>query len=94
MKVGWSTEFIVVDGDAAALVELPRIDATTVRWVVVACRDFRCYVLSRDEVFARLRATRVPYHPTSKRALLEVLDLHETGVSMQVGAASQVAVAA
>jgi len=79
MRLSWSTDFIVVDGEQRALDVLPRIDAARVRWVVIvrAGGSLR-YVFSRDELFERLRRSPVPYHPKSTASLVEVLDLHET----------------
>ncbi len=84
MTIGWSTDFIVVDGDLPALVELPRIDAARAGWVVVVCKGGRCYVLRRDELFERLRRTRVPYVPGTKRHLIDVLELRETPLSGRI----------
>ena len=85
MKIGWSTDFIVVDGERPALEELPRIDAATARWVVIVrAGGSYLYVFSRDEFFERLHRSPVPYRPTSTRSLVDVLDLHETQRSTNV----------
>jgi hypothetical protein len=92
MKLGWSTDFIVVDGERPALDELPRIDRASAN-DHDPCRagGAYIYVFSRDEFFERLRRSPVPYHPASTRSLVDVIDLHETQRSNVVTDSSQVA---
>ncbi len=92
MRLGWSTDFIVVEGEGLALDMLPRVDAARVMWVVIvrAGGAYR-YVFSRDELFARLRRSSVPYHPASSATLVEVLDLHETQASTSISDSAQLA---
>lgn len=91
MRLGWSTDFFVVDGDARAVEQLARIEASTRAWVVIVRSGNLRYVFSRDEVWQRLRRSPVPYRPTSKASLVAVLDLHETQSSTSVSDSSQLA---
>lgn len=81
-RIGWSTDFIVVDAGRPAIDELERIDRSRAKWVlIVRGRGQYLYVFTRDEIWERLRRSRVPYDPHSKADLTDVLDLHETQVS-------------
>ena len=90
MRIRWSTDFFVIEGERAAVDALTRIDATTARWIVVVRSNggYR-YVFRRDELFARLRLTKIPYDPASSATLVEVLDLHETQSSTSVSDSAQ-----
>ena len=92
MRIRWSTDFFVIEGERAAVDALTRIDASTARWIVVVRSNggYR-YVFSRDELFARLRLTKIPYDPASSATLVEVLDLHETQSSTSVSDSAQLA---
>ena len=92
MRIRWSTDFFVIEGERAAVDALTRIDASTARWIVIVRSNggYR-YVFSRDELFARLRLTAVPYDPASTATLVQVLDLHETQASTSVSDSAQLA---
>ncbi len=92
MRIRWSTDFFVIEGERAAVDALTRIDACTARWIVVVRTNggYR-YVFRRDELFARLRLTKIPYDPASSVTLVEVLDLHETQSSTSVSDSAQLA---
>jgi len=92
MKIRWSTDFFVIEGERVAVDALTRIDASTARWIVIVRFNgsYR-YVFRRDELFDRLRLTAIPYHPTSTATLVEVLDLHEDQSSISVSDSAQLA---
>ena len=92
MRIRWSTDFFVIEGERAAVDALPRIDASSARWIVIVRSNGGCrYVFSRDELFARLRLTTIPYDPASTATLVEVLDLHEHQSSISVSDSAQLA---
>jgi hypothetical protein len=95
MKIGWSTDFIVLDGDGPALAQIKRVERASEQWVVIvwsqpgrkplSMRTWR-YVLSRNEFFDRLGRTTVPAHPAKRPTLAEVLALSELAASTVVTA--------
>lgn len=91
MKLGWSTDFLVLDGEAPAAGQLARIGASKQGWIVIVRAGNLFYVFSRDELWQRLRGAAVPSDPQSKARLYEVLDLHETQSSTVVSNSAQLA---
>lgn len=92
MRIRWSTDFFVIEGERTAVDALTRIDACTARWIVIVRGNGgHRYVFRRDELFARLRLTTISYDPASSATLVEVLDLHETQSSASVSDSAQLA---
>lgn len=91
MKLGWSTDFLVLDGQAVAREQLALIGASKQNWIVIVRGGQYFYVFSRDELWQRLRAAAMPSDPQSKAPLYEVLDLHETQRSTVVANSAQLA---
>jgi hypothetical protein len=89
MKIGWSDDLLVLDGRAAALPQIERVDAGHAAWVLIhwvppGRRQPWVYALSRDEFFRRLGSTTVPYRPGTRATLSEVFRLHELAPSQRV----------
>ena len=86
MKLGWSTDFIVCDGEAPAAPELDRVHASKAAWVLIEREGGRWrYVFSRQEVLAHphlrwLYEQGADFHAI---ALKNALDLHEVMASHQ-----------
>lgn len=91
MKLGWSTDFLVVDANAPAADGLARIGASTQRWIVIVRGRNLMYVFSRDEAWQRLQRSPVSPDAVSAASLALVLDLHETQSSTQVADSAQLA---
>lgn len=84
-RIGWSTDFIVVEAEQPAIEVLRQIDRSRARWVVIVRGGGQyLYAFTRDEIWARLKRSPVPYEPRSRAWLGAVLDLHETQLSTEV----------
>jgi hypothetical protein len=92
MKLGWSTDFIVCDGEAPAAPQLDRVQASNAAWVLVEREGGRWrYVFSRSEVLAHPRLRWLYERGTDFHAiaLKDALDLHEGMSSPQVSDSRQ-----
>ncbi|MPZ45448.1 MAG: CHAT domain-containing protein [Betaproteobacteria bacterium] len=92
MKIGWSTEFVVLDGERPAAEQLARLKTAGKRWIVVLRPSFGyCYVFTASELVERMRRVGVARDPGATPPLAEVLDLHEQQSSTRVSDSAQLA---
>ena len=88
MTIGWSTDFIVADGEAPAAPQLDRVQASNAAWVLVEREGGRWrYVFSKKEVLGHSHLRWLFEQGTDFLAipLKDALGLHEVQESGQVG---------
>lgn len=93
MKIGWSTDFITVDGEQCAADELNRVQASSAEWVLVEREGGRWrYVFGRKELLELPHLRRLLEQGTDFKAitLKDALNLHETMASPQAADAADV----
>jgi CHAT domain len=84
--IGWSNDFVALEGAAPALPQIQQVDGGRAQWIVVlwyggVAPGIAAWVFDRDEFFARLKATRIPYQPGTQATLAEVFALRELACS-------------
>ena len=92
MRIGWSSAFLLLDGERPAAAALDRLRAATERWIVIVRPSIGyCYVFTRDEIFERLRRQALPRDPAAMPTFAEALDLQRQQASTQVQDSAQLA---
>ncbi|RYF75080.1 MAG: hypothetical protein EOO29_24370, partial [Comamonadaceae bacterium] len=76
------TKLVMLNAAAAALPQIRRVDAGAADWVLIrgvapagGARGAPTYMLTRAEFFRRLQRSPVPYSPTTRATLEQVLQL-------------------